>query len=254
MSNKKHKLKYNKSMDEQIEQLQSLIDNAKKIVFFGGAGVSTESGLKDFRSEDGLKNVKNEFNLPYETILSNTFFNTNPTKFYKFYRSFMLVNGIKPNAAHYYLAKKEKEKDITIITQNIDGLHQEAGSKNVIELHGSIHRNYCTRCARFYSLETIKMMDLVPICPKCGGIIKPDVVLYEEPLNQMSLYKAVEALMSADLLIIAGTSLNVYPAASLINYFSGNNIVIINKDKIQPYRQVKLEINGKIGEVFSQLK
>lgn len=246
---------YNKSMDnDQINQLKLLIKQARKIVFFGGAGVSTESGISDFRSKDGLYNLESKYNAPYEVMLSRSYFDENTETFFKFYREFMVGNKPhEPNEAHKYLVKLEKKKHLTIITQNIDGLHQLAGSKNVIELHGSIQRNYCMKCGAFYDLNEIMKTQGIPYCPKCGGIIKPDVVLYEEPLDKNIMTKATIALQEADLLIVAGTSLNVYPAAGLLQYFYGNNIVVINKDRIPINRQVKLVMNDKIGEVFSKL-
>lgn len=239
---------------DDITKLKKLIDEAKNIVFFGGAGVSTESGIKDFRSKDGLYNLKSKYGRPYEEMLSHTFFMSHTDTFYEFYRDFMINKSAKPNAAHKYLANLEKRKNLTIITQNIDGLHQEAGSKNVLELHGSIHRNYCMRCNEFYSLSDIEKMDNVPICPHCGGIIKPDVVLYEEGLDQEVLKASVDAIENADLIIIAGTSLSVYPAAGLIYYYRGSNIVIINKDHLPLTRNVALEINAPVGETFKKLE
>ena len=239
----------------KINQLQKLIDEAHDIAFFGGAGVSTESGIPDFRSETGLYKLKSKYDKPYEEMLSLTYFTLHTKTFFEFYREFMINQNALPNEAHKYLARKEKSgKNITIITQNIDGLHQKAGSKNVIELHGSIHRNYCSKCGRLYDLNSF--LELAPdeICSKCGGILKPDVVLYEEPLNEMSITKAIIALQKADLLIIAGTSLNVYPANTLIQYFFGDNIVIINKSKLNVNRKVKLILNENIGEVFSKHK
>lgn len=238
----------------EIEELQSLIDNAQNIVFFGGAGVSTESGIKDFRSKDGLYQLQSKYGVPYETILSHTYYKLHTDTFFKFYREFMIVTSAKPNPAHLYLAKLENKKHLTVITQNIDGLHQKAGSRNVIELHGSIHRNHCERCHEFYSLEDILMMSGTPKCPHCGGTIKPDVVLYEEGLDYNDIENALDALSKADLLIVAGTSLAVYPAASFINYFNGDNIVVINKTHTPINRKVKLEINKPVGEIFSQLK
>lgn len=237
-------------MENKINELATLIKNANRIVFFGGAGVSTESGIKDFRSENGLYNLKSKYGVPYEVILSHTYFVNHTETFFKFYREFMINTSVKPNFAHEFLAKLEKSKDLTIITQNIDGLHQKAGSKNVIELHGSIHRNYCTHCMKMYSLEDILKLDTIPLCPICKNIIKPDVVLYEEPLDEMVMVKAMLALQEADLLIVAGTSLNVYPAASFINYFYGDNIVLINKDHVSINKKITLEINDKVGEVF----
>ena len=237
---------------DDIKRLKDMIDNAKHIVFFGGAGVSTESGIKDFRSKDGLYNLKSKYGLPYEMMLSHSYFVENTKTFYQFYKEFMITDA-KPNEAHKYLAYLEKSKDITIITQNIDGLHQLAGSKNVIELHGSIHRNYCTRCNSFYDLEFIKNSSCIPTCSKCGSIVKPDVVLYEEPLDGEVIQKALKAITSADLLIAAGTSLNVYPAASFIDYYNGNNLVVINKEKLDKISNASLVIEGKVGEVFKQL-
>ena len=245
-------MNYNFFMDE-IKELQDLINNAKKIVFFGGAGVSTESGISDFRSEKGLYKLKSKYGVPYETILSHDYYENNTLTFFKFYREFMINTTAQPNQAHKYLAKLEKRKDLWIITQNIDGLHQLAGSKNVIELHGSIHRNYCEKCMKLYSLDEILNKDIIPKCDKCGGIIKPDVVLYQEPLDERVITKAIIKIQEADLLIVAGTSLNVYPAAGLINYFFGNNIVLINKDKLNIIKKIKLQINKPIGELFSNL-
>jgi NAD-dependent protein deacetylases, SIR2 family len=240
-------------MDQKIIELKKLIDDAKSIVFFGGAGVSTESGIPDFRSQDGLYKLKSKWDKPYEIMLSHEYFEEETDNFYKFYREFMINKDAKPNYAHIFLANLEKKKDLTIITQNIDGLHQMAGSKNVIELHGSIHRNYCTGCQTLYSLDDILKIDNVPHCPKCGGIIKPDVVLYNEGLDEMTITRALIALQKADLLIVAGTSLKVYPAAGLINYFFGDNIVLINKTNLPLDRKVKLVINDKIGDVFKKV-
>ena len=247
--------KYNVFMEEKIIELANAIKKAKKIVFFGGAGVSTESGIRDFRSKEGLYNLKSKYGVNYETILSHTYYEYNKEIFFKFYREFMINKEAKPNFAHIFLAKLENEyhKNIKIITQNIDNLHQEAGSKNVIELHGSIMRNYCEKCARFYSLEDILKMDNIPICPKCGGYIKPDVVLYGEGLDTNVITKALICLQEADLLIIGGTSLNVYPASSFISYFFGDNIFLINKEKLNINRKIKEEINLPIGETFKKV-
>lgn len=239
-------------MDIEVERLQHLIDNAKRIVFFGGAGVSTESGIKDFRSKDGLYKLQSKYGRPYEEMLSHTYFMHHTDTFYQFYREFMINTEAKPNAAHKYLAELEKRKSLTIITQNIDGLHQMAGSKNVLELHGSIHRNYCMKCNAFFNLDDLLDMPSTPRCPKCGGLIKPDVVLYEEGLDQDVLYGAVDAISKADLLIVAGTSLAVYPAAGLIRYFCGDNIVVINKERLR-VENVALEITRPVGEVFKEL-
>src|SRR5574344_2306134 len=205
-------------MNEQIEKLKEYIKKAKNIVFLGGAGVSTESGIPDFRGEQGLYKVKSEYGVRYETILSHTYFEMKPDTFFDFYKKNMIYPDAMPNDAHKALAKLEQEgKNIWIITQNIDGLHQKAGSKKVIELHGSVYRNHCEKCHKFYSLEDIMAMKGTPRC-SCGGIIKPDVVLYEEPLDEEVLQLSVSVLENADLLIIGGTSLNVYPAASLSMY------------------------------------
>lgn len=235
----------------KIEELQVLINSANHIVFFGGAGVSTESGIPDFRSKDGLYKLKSKYGRPYEEMLSHDYFYEDTGTFYKFYKEFMITDA-KPNKAHYFLAKLEKKKDVTIITQNIDGLHQIAGSTKVIELHGSIHRNYCTKCGRFYSLKEMLSLGEIPICPYCKGIIKPDVTLYQEMLSEEAIEKAINALRKADLLIVAGTSLKVYPANGLINYYRGNRIVVINKEPLY-LSNVTLEINEPVGETFSKI-
>ena len=240
-------------METEIERLQHLIDNAKRIVFFGGAGVSTESGIKDFRSADGLYNLQSKYGRPYEEMLSHTYFFNHTKTFYQFYREFMINKSAKPNEAHKYLAKLEKKKHLTVITQNIDGLHQMAGSKNVIELHGSIHRNTCLKCGAKFNLDELLSLGEVPTCPHCGGLVKPDVVLYEEGLDGDDLNNALIAISNTDLIIIGGTSLSVYPASGLINYFNGDNIVVINKTHIPVYRKITLEINEPVGKVFSQL-
>ena len=212
--------------DLQWKKLKEIVDQSDNIVFFGGAGVSTESGIPDFRSTDGL--YHQEYRYPPETILSHTFFRQNPEEFYRFYRARMLAPHAKPNAAHKKLAQWEKEGKLkAVITQNIDGLHQAAGSKNVLELHGSTLRNYCEKCGKFYDVSYIKHSQGVPRCT-CGGRIKPDVVLYEEGLDEKTLYRAVEYIQEADVLIIAGTSLAVYPAAGLVRYYRGHKLVVIN--------------------------
>ena len=238
---------------DKIQTLQELINQSKHIVFFGGAGVSTESGIKDFRSKDGLYRLHSKYGTSYEEMLSHTYFFSHTDTFYEFYREFMIPKNVQPNAAHKFLAKLENIKDLHVITQNIDGLHQMAGSKNVLELHGSIHRNTCLKCGEHFSLEDILKLDSTPRCPKCGGLIKPDVVLYEEGLDQDVLRQSIEAISQADLLIIAGTSLRVYPAAGLVNYFRGKHIVVINKEPLYLYDTVALEINEPVGEVFSKL-
>lgn len=241
-------------MDKDILTLQELINSSNHIVFFGGAGVSTESGIKDFRSKDGLYRLQSKYGVPYEEMLSSTYFYSHTDTFYEFYREFMINLDAKPNVAHKFLSELEKIKDLTVITQNIDGLHQMAGSKNVLELHGSIHRNYCLKCHQFYSLEDILKLDTTPRCPKCGGLVKPDVVLYEEQLDQDVLRNSIEAISRADLLIVAGTSLRVYPASGLIQYFRGKHLVVINKENLYLNNFVSLEINEPIAKVFSQIK
>ena len=234
-----------------LEQLQNVIDNSKRIVFFGGAGVSTESGIPDFRSVDGLYNQKYDY--PPEQILSHTFFMHNTEEFYRFYRDKMLCLDKKPNKAHLKLAELEKAGKLTaVVTQNIDGLHQAAGSKKVYELHGSVLRNYCMKCGKFYSAEYIKNSKGVPKC-ECGGIIKPDVVLYEEGLDDSTVSGALSAIQSADTLIIAGTSLTVYPAAGFISYFKGNNIVLINRDETPFDEKADLVFHEKVGELLGQI-
>ena len=238
-------------MTEPIKQLRGLVDQSERIVFFGGAGVSTESGIPDFRSTGGL--YHQEWKYPPEEILSHTFYKSNPEEFFRFYRAKMLAPDARPNAAHRKLAEWERQGKLTaVITQNIDGLHQAAGSRNVLELHGSVHRNHCERCGKFYALDEILHTQGVPRC-SCGGIIKPDVVLYEEGLDQDVLQAAVRALMEADMLIIGGTSLNVYPAAGLISYYRGDRLVLINKSPVGRDLDARLVITDPIGQVFSQL-
>ncbi len=232
----------------RIETLKQWIEESSNIVFFGGAGVSTESGIPDFRSQDGLYNQ--EYDYPPETIISHSFYKKNPKEFYRFYKNKMIFTDAKPNGAHLALAKLEREGKLkAVITQNIDGLHQMAGSKEVLELHGSIHRNYCTRCGKFYDLNAIKEAKDVPVC-SCGGIIKPDVVLYEEGLDQDVLQKSVHYIRQADMLIIGGTSLTVYPAAGLIDYYQGNKLVLINKSATTRDANADLVITEPIGKVF----
>lgn len=237
--------------ESDVENFRKLINRAKRAVFFGGAGVSTESGIPDFRSQDGL--YKQKYKYPPETILSHTFFAEHTEEFYEFYRAKMLCLDAQPNAAHRKLAQWEQEgKLAAVVTQNIDGLHQKAGSRSVFELHGSIWRNYCTQCGMGYPVQRIAKGAGVPRCA-CGGIIKPDVVLYEEPLDQRVLDGAVKAIREADLLIVGGTSLNVYPAASLIDFFRGDNIVVINRGAPAKDMRGVLFIDGKIGEVFADV-
>ena len=233
------------------EQLQQIIDTSRRIVFFGGAGVSTESGIPDFRSVDGLYNQRYAF--PPETILSATFFRRNTEEFYRFYRDKMLPLNTQPNAAHCFLAELERAGRLTaVITQNIDGLHQKAGSKNVLELHGSIHRNRCLKCAKFFPPEYIRDSEGVPKCP-CGGVIKPEVVLYEEGLDDDVIASSIHHIRTADTMIIAGTSLTVFPAAGLVHYFKGKHLVLINRDATPMDDAASLVIHASVGKVFSTL-
>ncbi|MBD5510633.1 MAG: NAD-dependent protein deacylase [Lachnospiraceae bacterium] len=238
--------------EEKVEKLRQMVAESSNIVFFGGAGVSTESGIPDFRSVDGLYNQ--QYDYPPETILSHTFYRRNTEEFFRFYKNKMLFLSAKPNAAHKKLAEWEAEGKLkAVVTQNIDGLHQAAGSKTVWELHGSVLRNYCEDCGVFYDVQFIKEAEGVPHCPKCGGGVKPDVVLYEEGLNQHVLSEAVRAIKSADMLIIGGTSLAVYPAAGLIDYFEGKYLVLINKAPTPRDKMADLVVQGSIGEVLGAL-
>ena len=237
----------------ELETLQKGLDESRKGVFFGGAGVSTESGIPDFRSVDGLYNQSYKY--PPETIISHSFFTRDPEEFYRFYKEKMLWLDARPNAAHKKLAQLEAAgKLAAIVTQNIDGLHQAAGSVNVLELHGSVHRNYCMKCRQGYDAQYVKDAQGVPRCRVCGGMIKPDVVLYEEPLDGETMARAVEAIQEADLMIVGGTSLAVYPAAGLINYYRGSRLVLINKTPTPYDSHADLVIAGKIGEIFSQIE
>ena len=244
---------------DTINKIQNYIDEAKHIVFFSGAGVSTDSGIPDFRSQDGLYNLKSKYELPYEEMLSHHYFEMHTKTFFKFYLEFMIHQDAKPNITHTYLALKERQgKDITIITQNIDGLHTLAGSKKVIELHGSIHQNICTKCNRQYNLKEFlaSFKDDLPLCPHCNGLIKPNVVLYEEPLEERNLIKAMIALREADFLIVAGTSLKVYPANALLNYYTNDKVIVINKEPISLTGLNKLNtINAftSASDIFSKL-
>ena len=238
-------------MTEAVETLKTWAAESKAIAFFGGAGVSTESGIPDFRSTGGL--YHQEWKYPPETILSHTFYKSNPEEFFRFYRAKMLAPEAKPNAAHKKLAEWEAAGKLTaVVTQNIDGLHQAAGSKHVCELHGSVHRNYCEKCGKFYGLDFILNGSGVPRCT-CGGTVKPDVVLYEEGLDQAVMNDAVNAIARADLLIIGGTSLNVWPAAGLINYFQGERLVLINKSAVARDLSAGLVVTEPIGEVMARL-
>lgn len=236
---------------EQIEQLRQWVNESDNIVFFGGAGVSTESGIPDFRSVDGLYNQ--QYDYPPETILSHTFYRRNTEEFYRFYRNKMLCLDAKPNAAHLKLAQWEREGKLkAVVTQNIDGLHQAAGSEKVYELHGSVLRNFCESCHKFYDVNYIANSEGVPKC-SCGGDIKPDVVLYEEGLDQNTLAGAIRAISEADVLIVGGTSLAVYPAAGLLDYYNGNKLVLVNKTPTARDGIADLVVQGSIGEIFSQL-
>lgn len=241
-------------MDQKnIEELQKIIDSHKNIVFFGGAGVSTESGIPDFRSVDGL--YHQQYDYPPETILSHTFYVKKPDEFFRFYRNKMLFTDAKPNAAHLKLAELEKAGKLkAIVTQNIDGLHQAAGSKKVLELHGSVLRNYCEKCGKFYGLDYIIDSTGIPVCEDCGGRVKPDVVLYEEGLSQNTIEESVRAISNAEVLIIGGTSLAVYPAAGLIDYFSGDKLVVINMAPTPRDKFADLLIQAPIGQVFDAIK
>lgn len=232
--------------------LKEWIEKSNNIVFFGGAGVSTESGIPDFRSVDGMYNQKYDY--PPETILSHTFYMRKKEEFFRFYKDKMLFPNAEPNAAHKKLAEWEAAGKLkAVITQNIDGLHQKAGSKKVLELHGSVLRNYCERCGEFHDLQYMMSSEGVPVCKKCGGPVKPDVVLYEEGLDNAVISEAVKCIGEADILIIGGTSLVVYPAAGLIDYYRGNKLVLVNKSKTSRDNQADLVINEAIGEVFAQL-
>lgn len=238
-------------MPSKIETLKSWIEQAHRAVFFGGAGVSTESGIPDFRSVDGLYHQK--FAYPPETIISRSFFDRRPEEFFKFYREKMLPLGFEPNVTHRVLARLEQEGHLAaVVTQNIDGLHQKAGSRRVFELHGSVLRNHCMRCGRAYPATFIRDCPGVPRCD-CGGIVKPDVVLYEEPLDEKTLTGAVRAISRADLLIVGGTSLTVYPAAGLLRYYGGDRLVLINRDETPYDNEASLVLHESLGEVFSRL-
>lgn len=237
---------------DKLQQLQDMISECDNIVFFGGAGVSTESGIPDFRSVDGL--YHQQYDYPPETILSHTFYRRNPEEFYRFYRNKMLCLDAEPNAAHKKLAELEAAGKLkAVVTQNIDGLHQKAGSKKVLELHGSVLRNYCERCGKFFDAEYILNSEGVPKCDDCGGSIKPDVVLYEEGLDQRTITESIEVISAADMLIIGGTSLVVYPAAGLVDYYRGNKLVLINKSVTSMDSKADLVISDSIGKVFRQI-
>ncbi len=235
-----------------MKSLQEIIDGAKRLVFFGGAGVSTESGIPDFRSVDGLYNQRYAY--PPETILSHSFFEVRPAEFFEFYRDKMLCPNAKPNKAHKWLAKFEETGRLTgVVTQNIDGLHQAAGSRRVFELHGSVHRNYCMDCGKFFPMETILHSTGIPRC-ECGGVIKPDVVLYEEGLDDATVRGALRVISQADVLIVAGTSLTVYPAAGFLDAFSGRHLILINRDPTPADSRAELVIHDKVGEVLDAIR
>lgn len=236
-----------------VEELQKIIDNYDNMVFFGGAGVSTESGIPDFRSVDGLYNQ--QYDYPPETILSHTFYLKKPEEFFRFYRNKMLISDVQPNAAHRKLAQLEAAGKLkAVVTQNIDGLHQAAGSKKVLELHGSVHRNYCEKCRKFYPMSFIQETGGIPVCGDCGGRVKPDVVLYEEGLDQGTINEAVRCIHEAQVLMIGGTSLAVYPAAGLIDYFQGDKLVVINMAPTPRDKYADLLIQAPIGKVFDAIK
>ena len=238
-------------MEDKIDLLHDMVAQSDNIVFFGGAGVSTESGIPDFRSVDGLYNQKWKY--PPETILSRSFFDRNPEEYYRFHREKLVIDGVKPNRVHLRLAELEREGKLrAVITQNIDGLHQAAGSKNVLELHGSILRAYCSRCRKPYPADAINKGTGVPRCD-CGGVIRPDIVLYEEQLDEDVLRKSIDYIRNADVLIVGGTSLNVYPAAGLINYYRGNKLVLVNLSATPYDDEADLVIHEKLGEVFSRV-
>lgn len=238
-------------MNSKIEKLKNMINESNSIVFFGGAGVSTESGIKDFRSADGIYTM--DYKYPPESVLSHTFYAQHTAEFYDFYRKFLCFPNAKPNMAHIKLAELEKSGKLkAVITQNVDGLHQLAGSKKVYELHGSALRNYCVKCGKFHDFDFVYKSDKIPKC-ECGGTVKPDVVLYEESLNDEVISGAVNAIANADMLIVAGTSLTVYPAAGFIRYFSGKNLVLINKDATLMDEKFGLVIHGKVGEVLGEV-
>ena len=241
-------------MDEKQKQLKDWIDGSDNIVFFGGAGVSTESGIPDFRSEGGIFQAINEYGVRPEVILSHSFFMSNPEVFFKYYKKTLLFPDAKPNDCHKALAKLEEMGKLkAVITQNIDDLHQRAGSKNVLELHGTLYRNYCMKCGKEFDLDYVMAEDGITRCDKCGGIVRPDVVLYEEGLNERTLRRSVEYISGADLLIVGGTSLNVYPAAGLLHYYKGNKLVLINKSATSYDNKAALVISENIGKVFRKV-
>ena len=241
-------------MSSEVLELKKLIDESDSIVFFGGAGVSTESNIPDFRSENGIYNAVNQYGYPPETMLSHSFFISHPDIFFDYLRKNLIYPDAKPNNAHIGLAKLEEMGKLkAVITQNIDNLHQMAGSKNVYELHGTLYKNYCTKCGKNFDVDYVMNSSGIPRCDKCGGIVRPDVVLYEEGLDGTTIYKSVDAIEKADVLIVGGTSLNVYPAAGLIDYYRGNKLVLINKSVTSYDRRANLIIRENIGEVFKEV-
>lgn len=240
--------------NDKIKKLKSIVEESNNIVFFGGAGVSTESNIPDFRSSSGIYTTSKNTKYPPEYMLSHTCFIRDPEAFFEFYKAKMIYPNAKPNAAHIALAELEKQGKLkAVITQNIDGLHQMAGSKNVLELHGSVHRNYCIKCHKFFPLEYIMNSSSVPICDECGGIVKPDVVLYEESLDMDILNKSIEYIENAEVLIVGGTSLTVYPAAGLISYYIGNKLILINKSETSYDYRATLIFNDSIGQVLKSI-
>ena len=237
---------------DKYQEVNKILKEASNVVFFGGAGVSTNSGIRDFRSKDGLYELKSQYDEPYEVMLSSTYFYSHTETFYDFYRKFMINKEAKPNLAHIALANYEKDHNLTIITQNIDALHQKASSKNVIELHGSIERNHCLKCHKFYSLDEMLSLGKVPYC-SCGGLVKPDVTLYEEALDENVVYKAIKAISSADVMIVGGTSLVVYPAASYIEYFHGKTLIVINKESTFADINADYVFHEDIGYVLNKI-
>lgn len=239
---------------QKINELKRIINESKSICVFTGAGISCPSGIPDFRSSDGLYNQKSNTAYTPEQIISHSFFVSHTDMFYEFYKEKMIYENAQPNIAHKYFADLEKQgKNVSVVTQNIDGLHQKAGSKSVFELHGSIYRNYCLKCGAFYGLDAVVSQNSVPVCSKCGGVIKPDVVLYEEPLDEKTVNSALNAIENSDLMIVIGTSLTVYPAASYIRFFRGNNLVLINKTKTTQNQIADLEIYDDVVNVINQL-
>lgn len=241
-------------MSPEVEQLKEIINNSSNIVFFGGAGVSTESNIPDFRSENGIYNAVNKYGYQPERILSHSFFISHPEVFFKYLREMLIYPDARPNNAHIGLAKLEQMGKLkAVVTQNIDNLHQMAGSNKVYELHGTLYKNYCVKCGKKFDIDYIMNSDGIPYCDKCGGVVRPDVVLYEEGLDNGTIYSSVNAIENADVLIVGGTSLNVYPAAGLIDYYKGNKLILINKSTTPYDRRANLIIRESIGKVFQEV-